>query len=120
MLIRPLESTVSAGNAAAGSIDWWTRPETVKLALLLLFGALTTWFTLRGISPGHRSFDELNYHLMVRSLWQSGSLSLLNGYQDFPSTAFLWSTTVVHNGQLVSQYPTLYAIVAFPFYALPG
>jgi len=47
----------------------------VKLVLLLLFGALTIWFALRGVEPGHRSIDELNYHLMVRGSGKTATSS---------------------------------------------
>jgi len=92
----------------------------LKVALLLLFGTITVLFALLGAQAGHLSVDEVTYHLMTRDLLRTGGFAILNGYQDFPSAEFVLPVTVVRGGQLISQYPPLYAAVAAPFYAMIG
>jgi len=94
--------------------------ETVKIGLILALGLLTVGFSIFGVAPGHLSVDEIAYHLMVRSLSASGGFEILNGYQDFASSAFVLPVTVVQSGQLVSQYPPFHSLLALPFYELAG
>ena len=82
--------------------------------------AVTLGFVAVAASPGHLSIDEIAYHLMARDFWAWGDFTLRTGFQDVPAEAYVWPVTVAHEGRLVSQYPALHALIAWPFYALAG
>ena len=97
------------------------RGIKLKAGLVLVLCLLTISFSIFAASPGHLSIDEIVYHLMARSLYTAGSLDVLNGYRDFPSVGFVFPTTLVYDGRLVSQYPVSHSVLALPFYAAtPG
>ena len=96
------------------------RGIKLKAGLVLALCLLTISFSIFAASPGHLSIDEIVYHLMTRSLYTAGSLDVLNGYRDFPSVGFVFPTTLVYDGRLVSQYPVFHSVLAMPFYAVAG
>jgi hypothetical protein len=92
----------------------------VKLAILGLLLSLTLGLALFFPAGGHLLIDEGIYHLMVRSFASSGSLSVWNGYEEFPSPELSFPMLRDHDGRLFSQYPHLSTILATPFYRLAG
>lgn len=88
----------------------------VLLAFLMLHIVVSLFF----VAPGHFSIDEGVYHLMAREFVTTGSLGVWNGYEDFASSELILPTLREYNGSLVSQYPSLYPIIAAPFYWLLG
>jgi hypothetical protein len=80
----------------------------------------TLAFSLFLSEPGHIIGDESVYHLMTRSFAESGSLALLNGYEEFPSRELVFPVARPHDGLLFSQYPYLYPVLAAPFYLALG
>lgn len=92
-----------------------------KVAVLALLVIGTVAFSLFLNKPGHIVGDESVYHLMARSFANSGSLALLNGYEEFPS-AELVIPVVTHPyaGHLFAQYPYFYSVLAAPFYLAFG
>lgn len=96
------------------------RGIRAKAGLVLALCLLTIAFSVFGAAPGHLGIDEIVYDLMTRSLYAAGSLDVLNGYRDFASGGFVFPTTFVHDGRLVSQYPAFHSVLALPFYAAAG
>jgi hypothetical protein len=72
------------------------------------------------VADGHFSVDEAVYHMMARSFSSSGSLSVWNGYEEFPSPELALPMLRIHDGQLVPQYPHLATILATPLFWLVG
>ncbi|MCP4400869.1 MAG: glycosyltransferase family 39 protein [bacterium] len=70
--------------------------------------------------PGYLLLDEAIWHLTIKNFADSGTFTIWNGYQEYPSREFMPGLTVLHDGRILSQYPYLYAILAFPFYRLMG
>ena len=96
-------------------------PYVVRGALLLVILGIITLVLAMFIAPaGHLSVDEGVYHLMAREFARSGSLSIWNGYGEYPSPELVLQVVRVHEGQLAPQYPYLYAVIAAPFYHLAG
>ncbi|MDH3229152.1 MAG: glycosyltransferase family 39 protein [Alphaproteobacteria bacterium] len=93
----------------------WIRLSVVSL-LFILHLAVTVFVT----QPGHLSIDEGIYHQMARAFAQSGSLSVWNGYEEFPSDELKHPIHAVRDGALYPQYPYLTAIAAWPFYTAMG
>lgn len=89
------------------------------LTLALSTAALTT-------APGHLSFDESTYHLMVRALARGEGFTIENGWELLPSEeralAVVASAPHVapHGGRLVAQYPQGFPALALPAYLLFG
>lgn len=94
--------------------------DRVKVALLAVLALGTVLFSLFMTAPGHISVDESVYHLMARSFSQSGSLALLNGYEEFAAPELVFPISHPHDGQLYPQYPYLYPVLAAPFYLAFG
>jgi hypothetical protein len=98
-----------------------SRPDgRGKIAVLALLAIGTLAFSLFLNQPGHISVDESVYHLMTRSFAESGSLALLNGYEEFPSQELVLLVARPHDGLLIPQYPYLYPVLAAPFYLALG
>ena len=98
-----------------------SRPDgRGKIAVLVLLAIGTLAFSLFLNQPGHISVDESVYHLMTRSFAESGSLALLNGYEEFPSRELVFPVARPHDGLLFPQYPYLYPVLAAPFYLALG
>jgi len=91
-----------------------------KVAIVMLLALGTLAFALFLGQPGHIVGDESVYHLMVRSFAESGSLALLNGYEEFASPELVFPVSSPHDGYLYPQYPYLYPVLAAPFYLVLG
>ena len=91
-----------------------------QIVLLCFFGALTILIPIFSGPQGHFVTDEGIYHFMVRSFAESGSLSIWNGYQEFPSVELIPRHMLVHDGRLVPSYPHLFAVLSFQFYRMAG
>lgn len=87
------------------------------LALLCVAHFLSTFIY---IIPGPLSDDEAIYHLMARSFSERGSLAIWNGYEEFPSPELGNRYTRAREGRLVPQYPSLFPVLALPFYRVFG
>ncbi len=94
--------------------------DRAKVALLAVLALGTLFFALFLNEPGHISIDESVYHLMARGLSDSGSLALLNGYEEFASPEFVFQVSQPHDGLLYPQYPYFYPVLAAPFYLAFG
>lgn len=70
--------------------------------------------------PGHLTWDSGTYHLMVRTLFETGGFFIQNGYEAINSPLLAVGQTVPHGGHLVSQYPEYYTFLALPFFAVFG
>ncbi len=91
--------------------------KAVLLVLLCLFTLVTPFiFEGRGIFVT----DEGTYALMARSFADSFSLTVWNGYEQFPSPELVLTQTKVYEGRLVPQYPYLFAVLSYPVYWLAG
>ncbi len=98
-----------------------TSPRyTIKSAILVLVLLLTLFASISLVVAGHFSVDEAAYHMMLRSFSSGGSLSVWNGYEEFPSPELVLPMLRVHDGRLFSQYPHFTAILATPLYWLAG
>ena len=103
------------------------KSTAVKIKIVIL-GAL---FALHGLyavaanPPAHFSLDEGVYATMTRSLAESGSLSVWNGYGEHPSPELVYlmmreDARDPQNPRLVPQYPAVYAAIGYPFYKAAG
>jgi len=90
-----------------------------RYVILALIVAHVAFFTFLA-SPGHIILDEGLYHLMVHDFSVRGGLTVWNGYGEFASPELTLKYLRPWHGELFSQYPSLYAIVASPFFALFG
>ena len=96
------------------------RSQNGSTSALLLVSALTVLIAGFFVSDGHLNIDEGVYHLMVRDYVATGEFSLWTGYETFQTAELTWPAVVDRDGQLFSQYPQLYAILAAPLFALMG
>ncbi len=91
-----------------------------KLALLALLAVahfgLTFWYA----APGPLLSDEAIYHWMAKSFSDSGRLDVWNGYKEFPSPELAHKYLRVRSGKLFPQYPSLFPVLALPFYRVFG
>lgn len=89
---------------------------------LILCGLLTLHVVFAAVvaQPGHFSVDEGIYHQMSRALAQGMWPEVWNGYDEFPSAELRHPLHRVENGELLPQYPYLYPVLAYPFYAVAG
>ncbi len=97
-----------------------TQSWNSSLATLWLVSALTLLVVGFFVSAGHLNIDEGVYHLMVRDYAATGEFRLWTGYEEFQTAELTWPAVVDRNGQLFSQYPQLYTILAAPLFALMG
>jgi hypothetical protein len=92
----------------------------VKLALLVLLSVahfgLTFWYA----APGPLSVDEAIYHWMAKSFSDSARLDVWNGYEEFPSPELHHRYIRARGDKLFPQYPSLFAVLALPFYRVFG
>lgn len=84
------------------------------LGLLLILA--TALFSI----PGSLTWDSGTYHLMVKSLKETGSFFITNGYEEFSSPLLAVGQTLVSTDKIVSQYPEYYTLLSLPFYAAFG
>ncbi len=96
------------------------KHQAIKPAVLVFLILLTLGLALFFPAGGHLLIDEGIYHMMVRSFALDGSLSVWNGFEEFPTPELSFPMLREHDGQLFSQYPHLSTILATPFYWLAG
>lgn len=88
---------------------------TLVAAIILLF---LNFYFYSATTKWHFTIDDQIYHLMVRALVENQSIFLLNNIQPDLAQYYLPSFTRYYNGNIVAQYPQLYAFIAYPFYKL--
>ncbi len=91
-----------------------------RLFVIALACLLAIVFAAAVTPAGHVVNDEGIYHLMAAGLANAGSQSLWNGYEEFRSAELVLPLMRAHEGRLVSQYPYLHPLLAYPFYILAG
>ena len=91
----------------------------LNLRLLILGIGLVVATAVLGI-PGYLTWDFGTYHLMVRSLYDTGGFFIVNGYEELASPLLAVGLTTVQEGKIAAQYPEFYTILSVPFYALFG
>lgn len=64
--------------------------------------------------------DGYVYYAMVASLVDQGSLAFENGYGEYGSKSLMTFHFIPVDGRLMPQYPSGWAFLAAPFYALAG
>lgn len=95
--------------------------NTARLGPLLLLGLIVISLGLAlVVDPGPFSIDEATYQHMVLSLRERGSLTVWNGYEEFPTAELTSRWIRPSGGHLYGQYPYLYVLLAAPFQALLG
>jgi hypothetical protein len=106
------------GTLAAGGF----HPNTlqVKVFLLAVLCVAHFLFTFLYLAPGPLSVDEAIYHWMAKSFAEQGSLDIWNGYAEFPSPELRHRYIRAREGRLVPQYPSLFPVLALPFYRFFG
>ncbi len=92
----------------------------LRATTLVLLLALHVVFAVVVVQPGHFSIDEVLYHQMVKALDDGTWPEIRTGYEDVPSAELRHDFHKIRNGVLVPQYPYLYPVLAWPFYALVG
>jgi len=68
--------------------------------------------------PSHFTIDGFIYHLMAMNFAENFSLSVQNGYEIIQTPALNLMFTVENGDKIYPKFPSLYAIVAYPFYKL--
>ena len=97
------------------------QPAFDPKAAVVFSACLLAVVVAAGFSAGgHINLDEAIYHLMARDFLATGGPRLWNGYAEFPTRELTFPAVRVHDGELVSQYPQLFAVLAAPFYYLLG
>ncbi|MBI5249889.1 MAG: hypothetical protein HY912_10380 [Desulfomonile tiedjei] len=92
----------------------------VKAYILALLCVAHFALTFIYIAPGPLLIDEAIYHWMARSFSERGSLDVWNGYEEFPSPELRHRYLRAREGKLVPQYPSLFSVLALPFYRVFG
>ncbi len=98
-------------------LQHFKKPTTLLFTLLILAHILFSLF----INPkGEFTPDGFIYRMMVKNFYDRGALDTWNGYDELqvPPLTFLFH----HAGEnkIYPQYPSLYPILAYPFYASMG
>lgn len=86
----------------------------IKIYLLLGLGLVHVLVTLFFIVPGYLLIDEVIYHWMSLGLARGEGFEIWNGYNEFPSLELYHQFIPPRGGRLVSQYPYLFTILAYP------
>lgn len=102
------------------SIRALPKKDRVKVLLLLVLLVVHVVVSAFFVAPGHFSIDEGIYHFMTRGLVTNGSLTVWNGYEEFTSPELALPLLLVRDGALAPQYPSVYSILAAPFYWAMG
>jgi len=94
-------------------------PVRAAVLLALLVGHIL--FSIFAVVPGHLVSDEGIYHQMSKAFADGQTQALWNGHAEYPSPELrTWNHRVRDDGRLVSQYPYLHPVLAWPFYKLAG
>lgn len=102
-----------------------TAARAIRIAALAIVVAAHVAYAFLVSAPGHFTIDESVYHMMVKSFAERGSLEVWTGYGDSPSAElkhlFLVQDERDPTGsRFVPQYPSLFAVIAAPFYLAAG
>jgi hypothetical protein len=102
-----------------------TGPDKIKVVIIALLLALQVVYAQFITKPAHFTVDEGVYHMMARSMAQTGSFEVWNGYAETPSEELIYALLRVDRRdaaapRLVPQYPSVYALLATPFYLIGG
>jgi 4-amino-4-deoxy-L-arabinose transferase-like glycosyltransferase len=98
----------------------FTRPQRIKIGVLVALAAVHTVVSLVGVIPGYVTIDEAYFHWMTKSFHDTGDLSLWNGYEEFPSPELIHPYVQLHRGRLSPPSPSPYAVLASPLYHFAG
>ncbi|MBI4962245.1 MAG: hypothetical protein HY913_03125 [Desulfomonile tiedjei] len=100
----------------------WATPNPIllKSALLIALAVVHVLITLYFTVPGYLSIDEAVNHFMAKNFSQTWGLEIWNGYGEFPSPELSSRFLTPRDGRLVSQYPYLFPVLAFPLYRMLG
>ncbi len=96
-----------------------TRGRFGRYVIFALLAAHFAFFALVA-SEGHLSLDEGIYHLMSYNGAALGTLSTWNGYDELASAELTLRFLRPFHDQLFPQYPSLYAVMVSPLFALLG
>ncbi|MHA1528462.1 MAG: protein O-mannosyl-transferase family [Alphaproteobacteria bacterium] len=107
-------------RAALQSIQTLPGKDCGKALLLLALLAFHAVFSVFFVAPGHLSIDEGLYHFMARDLISNGSLKVWNGYEEFASPELVLPNLKIHNGTLAAAPPSIFSVLAAPFYWAMG
>jgi hypothetical protein len=117
-----LQETASPGIRASdptGSRFGGLGPVRAAVLLALLAGHLL--FSVFAVVPGHLVSDEGIYHQMAKAFADERSHVLGNGHAEYPSPELrTWNHQIRADGRLISQYPYLHPVLAWPFYEIAG
>jgi len=92
----------------------------IKIYLLFGLALAHVLVTLFFIVPGYLLIDEVVYHWMSLNLARGEGFEIWNGYNEFPSLELYHQFIPPRGGRLVSQYPYLFTILAYPLYRVFG
>jgi len=85
------------------------------------FCALHIVWSLWMNAHGAFLIDTNIYQMMVRDFFRSGHFNIIPYYHTFPSDTFIVSGFMQESrGRIYPQYPSLLAVLAWPFYLLFG
>jgi hypothetical protein len=91
-----------------------------KMAFLVVLAVAHVGITFWYAAPGPLLVDEAIYHWMAKSFSDSGKLDVWNGYEEIPSPELRHRYIRARGDKLFPQYPSLFAVLAFPFYRVFG
>ena len=60
--------------------------------------------------PGYLTYDSGTYHIMVKTLAETGGFLIDNGYEAAPSEELIVGQLRAPDGRLVAQYPETFTI----------
>lgn len=90
----------------------------LALGAALVAGHL--YFSLAVNVPGYLTWDSGTYHLMVKTLAETGGFVVDNGYDEIASPELVVGQLRAPAGRLVAQYPEIFTLFALPFYLALG
>ncbi len=118
--------SANAGKGAAREepiappAGWASWPRWVLIGAGVLVAAHVALAFVWAV-PSYLCIDEVIYHQMARDFAATGSLALRTGYSVIPSGELVHRLFMrVNGGTAYSQYPPLFAILAWPLYGLLG
>lgn len=92
----------------------------IKILALVAVTASTPLIAAFADNVGYLLIDEAIYHWMTKNFENNRTLSIWNGYDEFPSLELAHPFTPIHFGRLVPQYPYLFPVLAAVFYHFLG
>ena len=104
-------------------IEQWDRKRASPLLpLSLALGIGIAWIISAMVTaqPAPYTIDGFVYYAMIDAFARDGSLLIENGFETYRSAALAPALVNVVDGQLVSQYPGGWGMLAAPAYLLGG